>query len=177
MTVAKTVKALAQRGVTIGRLLKMYKNFSSAGKIDEFVTTTEDVIQTIVAPDTKEYWSSFSVFFDKPIPEFYVIHAWKGLFFDLVLGLLRHATGILDPKMDPDNVAYERKFKASLEKSYWIDAFACNMNLTTETPGPTFKVETMEGRCETDKFDMVIQLLQLRGTEAVIIIDSCYKPL
>jgi len=165
--VARMIKALASRGITALRLLKFYAEQVGAGKIDPTISTTADVAKKLVATEMKEYWCSYSVFFTKPQPDCYVIHAWGALFQDLVCAVVRHATGLLNPKLDPDNVYYDRNPKA-LDKCYFIDVFSVNQNKGNGV---------LDAKCELDKFEMVMNLVQLRGGEAIVAMDSDWLPL
>eukprot|EP00929_Paragymnodinium_shiwhaense_P044489 TRINITY_DN22818_c0_g1_i1.p1 TRINITY_DN22818_c0_g1~~TRINITY_DN22818_c0_g1_i1.p1 ORF type:complete len:934 (-),score=277.87 TRINITY_DN22818_c0_g1_i1:111-2912(-) len=185
---AKTAKAIACRGVIVGRLLKFYHAQVQAGKIEEATSTTFDVVKNVIAPEMKEYWNSFSVFFHKPHPDTYVIHAWSGLFAELVRGVLRHATGNLNPSLNPDNIFYEQNPHV-LNKCYFIDAFCVNQNLEClyeappdpgQDPQPPrlgLPVAQMDPICETDKFDFVMDLQQLHGCDFIVVIDSMWTPL
>eukprot|EP00928_Gymnodinium_smaydae_P016158 TRINITY_DN16021_c0_g2_i1.p1 TRINITY_DN16021_c0_g2~~TRINITY_DN16021_c0_g2_i1.p1 ORF type:complete len:880 (+),score=187.39 TRINITY_DN16021_c0_g2_i1:135-2774(+) len=165
---ARTARDVSRRGVTLHRLLKLLHSEVAAGKIDELTSTTASVVQTVIIPDTEDYWKSYSVFFNKPVPDVYVIHSWGGLFRDLVYALARHATGILNPSLDPDNIMWEKRFPEALQRCYYIDAFALDNKLIGAP---------MDARCEYDKFDAVMSLIQLRGGECVIVMDESYTAL
>lgn len=175
---ASTVKSLSVVGVTLGQLLPLFKKVCESGTIDPWKTTTGEAVEAIVLPNTCKQGMGYvqSGGFKNGPPMVHVIHAWTGLFQDLLKNIAMHASGKAEPSLDPadDLWRYDPEF---LEKSYFIDAFCCNQHSSTNrlrgfglSDSAAFPVG--DARCEIDKLDLVAEQVRRRGGKVLVAVDS-----
>jgi len=175
---ASTVKSMSVVGVTLGQLLPLFKEACASGAIDPWKTTTNEAVQNIVLPGTSKQGMSYvqSGGHKNGPPMVHVIHAWTGLFQDLLKVIAMHASGKAEPSLDPgdDLWRYDPEF---LEKSYFIDAFCCNQHSGTNrlrsfglSDNSAFPVG--DARCEIDKLDLVAEQVRRRGGRVLVAVDS-----
>lgn len=187
---AYTINVLAKQGVTLGQLLNLYAEGVANGTIVPGETTTGDVVQTFVLPTChgkRCNWVQAVARNGKqnPPPGAHVIHAWDGLFVDLVRCVANHACGRQpgkrDPNMtlDPDSLHW----KYSPEwtgKSFFIDAFCVNQrsHVNARAHGAFARfVEKPAWRagepcCQIDKLHLVANKIRLQGGRLVLVVDS-----
>jgi len=176
--VAVTVKSLSRVGVTLGQLLPFFKEHCDSGKIDPWKTTTNEVVHSLVLPSTARSGASFveAGGHKNVYPTTHVVHAWTGIFQDLLKAIAMHASGKAEPSLDPSNDLwrYDPEF---LEKSYFIDAFCCNQHSCTNrirhcglVDGAAYS--SGDPRCQIDKFDLVAEQISRRGGRVLVAVDS-----
>lgn len=175
---ANTVQAMSGIGVTLGQLLPLYQELLAKGAIDPWKTTTGEAIRDIVLPMTCKQGTSYveSGNHRNAPPTAHVIHAWTGLFQDLLKNIAMHASGKADPSLDPKDDLY-RFDPEFLEKSYFIDAFCCNQHSSTNrvrsfglSDGAAFP--TGDAFCQVDKLDLVAEQIRRRGGCVLVCVDS-----
>merc|ERR1719277_121633 len=146
--------------------------------IDPWKTTTGEAVEAIVLPNTCKQGMGYvqSGGFKNGPPMIHVIHAWTGLFQDLLKNIAMHASGKAEPSLDPadDLWRYDPEF---LEKSYFIDAFCCNQHSSTNRLRGFGLADTAafpmgDARCQIDKLDLVAEQIRRRGGRVLVAVDS-----
>lgn len=164
---AATVRAMANRSMTLEMLLKFFKDFEKIGEIASQSSTTQDVVENVIKPQTDRRGACYAEFFHSFDPEYYVVHCWKALFSDLLLALATHASGFTQPKLDPSHEQYVRRPEA-LQRRYFVDAFCIDQVRTFPQKHP---------RCETDKFDFVLKQMSRQKTKLLVAMDRDHTPM
>mmetsp|Transcript_85646 Transcript_85646/g.223190 ORF Transcript_85646/g.223190 Transcript_85646/m.223190 type:complete len:443 (+) Transcript_85646:91-1419(+) len=175
---AETVKSMSRVGVTLGQLLPLFKELTAKGTIDPWKTTTGEAIQDIILPLTCKQGMSYveSGGHRNGPPTVHVIHAWTGLFQDLLKNIAMHASGKAEPSLDPSDDLY-RFDPEFLTKSYFIDAFCCNQHSSTNRVrsfglSDSAAFPNGDPRCQVDKLDLVAEQIRRRGGHVLVCIDS-----
>jgi len=158
---AMTVRRIARRCVKLEMMLKFFKDFTSVGEIAAESSTTKDVVEDVIKPTTDRYGACYAEFCHSFDPEYYVVHCWKALFSDLLLAIATHASGFTQPKLDASHEQYVRR-PDSLQRKYFVDIFCVDQVRQFPQRNP---------RCETDKFDFVLQELSRRSTKLLVAMD------
>lgn len=175
---AAMVKHLGQVGVTLKELLPLFEQACKKGTIDPWKTSTNEAVRSLVFPATSRSGKSYveTLCAANPAPTTMVIHAWSGLFRDLLKAVASHASGKPDPDLDPksDLWKYDPQF---LDKAYFIDAFCVNQHGATNrwraygtTDGGAFGQG--EPECQIDKLDLVGEQVRRRGGHLLVAVDS-----
>jgi len=169
---------LGEVGVTLKALLPLFEEACKKGTIDPWKTSTNEAVRGLVFPATERSGKSYveTACAHNPAPTTLVIHAWSGLFRDLLKAVASHASGKADPDLDPksDLWKYDPQF---LEKSYFIDAFCVNQHGATNrwraygtSDGGAFTYG--EAQCQVDKLDLVGEQVRRRGGHLLVAVDS-----
>lgn len=175
---AVTVKSLAERGVTLGQLLKMYAAGLADGTIDPETTTTGDIVQDIVIPQSAPKRQSWVECFGtgNARPVVHCIHAWGGLFRDLVRAVASHVTGEAHPSLDLADPLWFFDAFGYKDRSYFIDAFCVNQHASQNSLrhyGLSDDVAYSIGSsgCQIDKFHLIAEQIQRRGGKRMVVVD------
>jgi len=175
---AATVKTLSTRGVTLGQLLKMYAQGCSDGTIEPETTTTSDVALDIIVPASAAARQSHAEVFGSgnARPMNFVIHAWNGLFRDLVRAIASHATRDPNPSLDLKDPLWVFDAFGYKEKSYFIDVFCVNQHATLNSmrrfgldDPSTFHIG--DSSCQIDKFHLIAEQIQNRNGRVLVVVD------
>lgn len=186
---AQTINSLANLGITMGLLLKVFWKGMQNGTIVPGETTTGEVVQRIVLPACEGKRCSWVGLFARskpnPSPTTHVIHAWDGLFEDLVRNVANHACGRPPGKRDPDmtldpNDIHWKYSPQWTNQSYFIDAFCVNQraHVDARARGPYARfVDTPAWRvgepcCQIDKLHLVASKIVLQGGRLLLAVDS-----
>jgi len=175
---ARTVKTLATRGVTLGQLLKLYASGCADGTIEPETTTTSDVALDIViptaAPSRQSYVEAFGA--SNPRPTSFVIHAWNGLFRDLLRAIASHATRDPNPSLDLSDPLWVFDAFGFKDKSYFFDVFCVNQHATLNKNrryglGDPAVLHVGEATCQIDKFHLIAEQIQNRNGRILVVVD------
>jgi hypothetical protein len=175
---AETVKSLSTRGMKLGSLLGLYAAGCADGTIEPETTTTSDVVLDIVmpasAPARQSYVEAFGK--DNPRPGSFVIHAWNGLFRDLLRAIASHATRDPNPSLDLNDPIWVFDAFGYKDRSYFIDVFCVNQHATLNQnrryglPDPsTFQLG--DAYCQIDKFSQIAGQIQRRNGRILVVVD------
>jgi len=183
--VAYTVNRLSTQGVTVGQLLWIHTEGIRAGWLYPRETTTGDVCQRLLIPQSAAAIKNYVTAVDKGMantqPMVQVIHAWDALFEDLVYSVAAHAKGRRPhevPTLDPTHHewCYEPDLMA---KSYFIDAFCVNQHahvnarqqreLARFDDHPAYSLGDPGN--EIDKLDLVATKIHQRGGRVLLVVD------
>mmetsp|Transcript_12204 Transcript_12204/g.22526 ORF Transcript_12204/g.22526 Transcript_12204/m.22526 type:complete len:572 (+) Transcript_12204:95-1810(+) len=182
---ASTIVSLSEVGITLGQLLHIYATGVKNGTIDPKGTKTGEVCLDIIMPACQSAYKSYSQACvpGNPAPTTYVIHAWDGLFEDLVRSVASHASGFRIKydavKCDPNDPQwiYNPDF---VKKSFFIDVFCVNqlahanarlhgaMTRFVDTPFFPFG----DPYCQVDKLYLVATRIAQRGGRVLVVIDG-----
>lgn len=182
---AVTVQRLATRGVTLRDLLRLYSDGQAHGLIDPATTTTFDVVHSMVLPQTALSSLTGQSFVEErrrqvaaPAPSRYMMHAWGGLFRDLLRCCVSQAlppdsSEQKDPPLDIDG-EYFHWHPEYLKETFFIDAFCVNQHLTVNTLRQFGLLETRsytmgESGCEVDKLSLVAGQVARRPNGVVVL--------
>lgn len=182
-TSAATVRALSDRGITLGQMLTFYAVGCRKGTIIPAQTTSAEVAGQIILPATATSAVSYveaGLASNHP-PTTHVIHSWSSLFRDLLFNLASHATGKFVPDLEPDGDFW--RFLPKIQKrSYFVDLFCVNQHVSMNSlrdyglrDDRVFK--TGEAGCQIDKLHLVAQNIQRRGGKVLLSVDSGHKVL
>jgi len=180
---ADTVTDLAVLGITVGQLLKLYTDGRASGLIDPSETTTGEVVTKILLPACEATATSYVINCagNDPItqPLAQVVHAWDGLFEDLMRAVASHACGKRDPSLDPNDLQW--RFSPQLTgKSYFIDGFCVNQHwhVNSYKYRSYFKFASHpafshgQAGCQVDKIHLVGEKLDKVGGRVLCVVDS-----
>jgi hypothetical protein len=181
---ADTVKTLSSRGVTLGQLLKLYATGIADGTIEPETTTTGDVALDIVLPVTapaRTSWTETFGFSDKDgkpndRPTSHVIHAWNGLFRDLLRAIASHATRDPNPSLDLNDPLWVFDAFGYKDRSYFLDVFTVNQHATLNKVrryglNDTSIFQMGDCSCQVDKFHLIAEQIQKRGGRVLLVVD------
>lgn len=163
---AATVRTICKRAMRLDMMLKFWQDSTSVGLVAQH-SSTEEVVDVVILPESKRYGACYAEFFHSWSPESYVAHSWKGLFKDLLLAIAMHASGFTQPKLDPTHEQYGRRPEA-LMRRYFVDMFCIDQ---------ANRLPRMNPRCETDKVDFVIQELSRKEVKLVVAMDRDHTPM
>lgn len=176
---AQTVKTLQSRGVTLGQLLKLYASGCADGTIEPETTTTSDVALDLVlpasAPARQSYVEAFGT--KNPRPTAFVIHAWNGLFRDLLRAVASHATRDPNPSLDLTDPLWVFDAFGYKDKSYFIDVFCVNQHATLNKlrryglKSDCAVLPIGDASCEIDKFHLIAEQIQNRNGRVLVVVD------
>jgi len=175
---AKTVKSLATRGVTLGQLLKLYEVGCTNGTIEPETTTTSDVALDIVVPASTPARQSYVEAFgaSNPRPAAFVIHAWHGLFRDLLRAVASHATRDPNPSLDLNDPLWVFDAFGYKDRSYFIDLFCVNQHATLNKhrrygldDSSIFHIG--DPSCQIDKFHLIAEQIQNKNGRVLVVVD------
>jgi hypothetical protein len=175
---AMTVKTLATRGVTLGQLMKLYEKGCADGTIEPETTTTSDVVLDIVlpqsAPARQSYVEAFGA--SNPRPTSFVVHAWSGLFRDLLRAIASHATRDPNPSLDLSDPLWVFDAFGFKDKAYFIDVFCVNQHATLNKMrryglGDPSTFQIGDSSCQIDKFHLVAEQIQNRNGRVLLVVD------
>mmetsp|Transcript_51539 Transcript_51539/g.122582 ORF Transcript_51539/g.122582 Transcript_51539/m.122582 type:complete len:582 (+) Transcript_51539:115-1860(+) len=184
-TAAGTVVALSEQGITLGQLLHIFSTGVRNGTIEPKGTKTSEVCLDVIMPMCTAASRSYSQACvpGNPPPMNYVIHAWDGLFEDLVRAVASHASGFrikydavkCDPS-DPQWI-YNPEF---VKKCFFIDVFCVNQlahanarlhgEMTRFVDTPYFPFGSP--LCQIDKLHLVASKISQRGGRILVVIDG-----
>jgi hypothetical protein len=182
--VSATVKTLATRGVTLGQLLKLYEKGCAEGTIEPETTTTSDValdlIVPVTAPARQSYVEAFGA--TNPRPTTFVVHAWNGLFRDLLRAIASHATRDPNPSLDLSDPLWVFDAFGYKDRSYFIDVFSVNQHATLNKfrrygLGDPSTFHIGESSCQIDKFHLVAEQIQQQHQNGRVLIVVDYDNL
>eukprot|EP00420_Gonyaulax_spinifera_P019166 CAMPEP_0197893108 /NCGR_PEP_ID=MMETSP1439-20131203/32573_1 /TAXON_ID=66791 /ORGANISM="Gonyaulax spinifera, Strain CCMP409" /LENGTH=515 /DNA_ID=CAMNT_0043513359 /DNA_START=67 /DNA_END=1614 /DNA_ORIENTATION=- len=180
--VVDTVDRLAEVGVTLMTLLRIYTDGVADGSIRPRQTSTGEVVQKLLLPKCevaiKSYVEAESP--KNPPPMCLVVHAWDALFEDLVRAVASHACGqrnveVLDPSHH--QWCYSPEWTG---KSYFIDAFCVNqhvhVNVRARREFSRFaehpRLALGHPLCQVDKLDLVANKISQRGGRVLLVVDN-----
>lgn len=175
---AATVKALALRGVTLGQLLKLYAAGCADGTIEPETTTTKDVALDLILPATQHHRQSYveALAPTNGKPTSFVVHAWNGLFRDLLRVIASHATRDPNPSLDLSAPLWVFDAFGYKDRSYFLDLFCVNQHATINKfrdfglgDSTTFGVG--DPGCQIDKFGLVAQQIQRQNGRVLVAVD------
>eukprot|EP00427_Karlodinium_veneficum_P048971 CAMPEP_0169229642 /NCGR_PEP_ID=MMETSP1016-20121227/25495_1 /TAXON_ID=342587 /ORGANISM="Karlodinium micrum, Strain CCMP2283" /LENGTH=472 /DNA_ID=CAMNT_0009308539 /DNA_START=43 /DNA_END=1461 /DNA_ORIENTATION=+ len=175
---ASTVKTLSLRGVTLGQLMKLYATGCANGTIEPETTTTSDVALDIVLPASAPNRTSWVEAFgsSNPAPATFVVHAWNGLFRDLLRAIASHATRDPNPSLDLNDPLWVFDAFGYKDRSYFVDVFTVNQHATLNKYrsyglADTSCFEVGDSNCQIDKFKQVAEQIQKRDGRVLIVVD------
>lgn len=175
---ALTVKTLATRGITLGQLLRLYADGCSNGTIEPETTTTSDVALDIVVPASAPSRQSYVEAFGSrnPRPTNFIIHAWNGLFRDLLRAIAAHATRDPNPSLDLNDPLWVFDAFGYKDRSYFLDVFCVNQHATLNKLRrygleDESTLHLGESSCQIDKFHLVAEQIQNRNGRVLIVVD------
>jgi hypothetical protein len=123
----------------------------------------------LVLPDRKKP-------FQNPMPGCFVIHAWNGLFRDLLRAVVSHATRDPNPSLDLTDPLWVFAPPRLKEMSYFIDVFCVNQHATLNQfrrygLDDTATFHTGDAACQIDKFHLIAEQIQNRKGRVLIVVD------
>jgi len=174
---ALTVRTLARRGVTLGQLLKLYADGCADGTIEPETTTTSDVALDLVVPASAPARQSYveAISPGNARPGTFVIHAWNGLFRDLVRAVAQHVTRDPNPSLDLTDALWVFDAFGYKDRSYFIDVFCVNQHATLNKLrsyglSDTAILQPGDASCQIDKFHLVAREIQREKTGRVLVV-------
>lgn len=182
--VAQVVNQLALRGVTLGQLLRLYAAGCADGTIKPETTTTSDVALDIVlpaaAPSRQSWVEAFGATNARPTT--FVIHAWNGLFRDLVRAVASHATRDPNPSLDLNDPLWVFDAFGYKDRSYFIDVFCVNQHATLNKfrgygLGDPSTYQKGDSHCQIDKFHLIAEQIQVKNPNGRVLIVVDYDNL
>lgn len=176
---ASTVRKLSDRGIKLGQLLKIYAAGCADGTIQPDESTTSEVVMGLILPASAPARQSYVEAFvpSNPRPGIHVIHAWGGLFRELLSAIASHATGEANPSLELSDPLWVFDTKQHQEKSYFLDIFCVNQHATINayrkyglSDNLTYPVG--DPYCQIDKFPLVADQIQRRGGVTLLVVDA-----
>mmetsp|Transcript_68639 Transcript_68639/g.147003 ORF Transcript_68639/g.147003 Transcript_68639/m.147003 type:complete len:460 (-) Transcript_68639:131-1510(-) len=179
---ADTVDDLSELGVTVGQLLHIFTDGCKNGSIIPRSTKTGEVVLNHVIPASRAAQRSYvqAVSPNNAQPWVQVIHAWDGLFEDLVRSVASHACGGKRAKsLDPDSTEWRFDIERQA-KTYFIDAFCVNQHahvnvreygvMSRFAEHPAFSLG--QAGCQIDKLHLVANKLRRRNGRLLLAVDT-----
>jgi len=211
----KKTRDLANRGISLGELLVFYKGLGDTvmPSFQPSVHTTHDVVRLAVIPLTSSDCISYAQLVnkgEKVLPKKMVTHNWSNLFRDLLASVISDAleehtfefiAELLSDRAGVQVLEDMLREHGSLQKTYWICAFAVNQHAGICGANPDGTFDPVTGlthpackcsepkylnedpplnddgksiRCEMNKFDDMMALLARENPDfaEVVAVDA-----